>query len=49
MLGYGESIWQIPLQVLIQEITIVAQMVYDKMSPCPEIIASKDVNLAGGG
>lgn len=24
-------------------------MVYDKMSPCPEIIASKDVNLAGGG
>lgn len=31
------------------EITIIAQRVYDKMSPRPEISTSIDVNLAGGG
>lgn len=31
------------------EITIMAQSVNDQMSSRPEIISSKDVNLAGAG
>lgn len=57
--GYGEIAWRIPVKVndvpvsavvdTAAEITIVAQSVHDQMSPRPEIISSKDVNLAGGG
>lgn len=57
-LGYGESAWRIPIKVngvlvsavvdTAAEITIIAQQVYDKMSPRPEISTSIDVNLTGG-
>uniref|UniRef100_K1PUT2 Uncharacterized protein n=1 Tax=Magallana gigas TaxID=29159 RepID=K1PUT2_MAGGI len=58
-LGYGESAWRISIKVngvlvsavvdTAAQITIIAQRVYDKMSPRPEISTSIDVNLAGGG
>lgn len=58
-LGYGESAWRISIKVngvsvsavvdTAAEITIIAQRVYDKMSPCPENSSSIDVNLAEAG
>lgn len=57
--GYAEGTLRTPVKVndvpvsavvdTATAITIVAQSVYDKMSPCQEIIPSKDVNQAGGG
>lgn len=57
--GNAEGAWQVPVKVndvpvsavvdTAAEITIVAQSIYDQMSPRPEIISSKDVSLAGGG
>lgn len=48
--------WQVPVRVngvsvsaVVADISTVTQRVYGKMSPHPEIISSKDGNLAGGG
>lgn len=58
-LNYGESSWRIAIKVngvpvsevvdTASEITIIAQWVYDWMSPRQEIYSSIDVNLTRSG
>lgn len=48
MAGTSEGEW-CSVSAVVAEISTVTQRVYGKMSPHPEIISSKEGNLAGGG